>query len=231
MIVWSAVVAALVASAEPPTLTGSVMLDGKPVLVGGGSTQPADSGMMAPMGTTATTGPAATSQPFAFGDIGPTSTERIIRIPISELNGSRFREYNIVIKPGDLILVPTPKVGLFHMGGHIGRSGAYNLTGPGLTLKQAVIDAGMLDPVAIPQRTDLIRRVGRDREVFARVDLAAIFEGKQPDIFLKPDDTIMVGTNILAPFIAAVRNAFRFSYGAGFFYDRNFNEENTGGFL
>ena len=31
-----------------------------------------------------------------------------------------------------------------------------------------------------------------------------------------------IGTNALAPFIAAIRNGFRFTYGFGFLYDRNF---------
>ena len=51
---------------------------------------------------------------------------------------------------------------------------------------------------------------------------APIFSGQQPDVYLKPDDKIMVGTNALAPFIAAARGAFRLTYGLGFLYDRNF---------
>jgi polysaccharide biosynthesis/export protein len=31
-----------------------------------------------------------------------------------------------------------------------------------------------------------------------------------------------VGTNALAPFLAAIRGSFRFTYGFGFLYDRNF---------
>ena len=31
-----------------------------------------------------------------------------------------------------------------------------------------------------------------------------------------------LGTNLIAPYLAALRNAFRFTYGAGFIYDRNF---------
>ena len=52
--------------------------------------------------------------------------------------------------------------------------------------------------------------------------------GYQPDIFLKPNDEIIVGTNILAPFIAAVRGGFRITYGFGFLYDRNFSPAQSG---
>jgi hypothetical protein len=81
----------------------------------------------------------------------------------------------------------------------------------------------MLDGVAIPQRTELIRRIGPSREAFVLVRLNEVFAGYQPDIFLKPNDVVMVGTNILAPFIAAVRGGFRITYGFGFLYDRNFS--------
>jgi hypothetical protein len=39
----------------------------------------------------------------------------------------------------------------------------------------------------------------------------------------------MVGTNILAPFIADVRTGGRITYGAGFLYDRNFAVADTNG--
>ncbi|MEM6315332.1 MAG: hypothetical protein AAF743_14670, partial [Planctomycetota bacterium] len=59
-------------------------------------------------------------------------------------------------------------------------------------------------------------------KVHARIDLAKIFAGQEPDIYLMPNDEIRVGTNALAPFIAAARNAFRITYGFGFLYDRNY---------
>ena len=58
--------------------------------------------------------------------------------------------------------------------------------------------------------------------VWVRVDLAKLFAGRQPDVYIKADDQVLVGTNLIAPYLAALRNAFRFTYGAGFIYDRNF---------
>jgi len=109
------------------------------------------------------------------------------------------------------------------MGGHVSRVGVYTVPPRKITLKQAIVSAGMLDGVAIPQRTELIRRISPTREASVRVDTAAIFAGLEPDIFLKPNDIINVGTNILAPFIADVRGGFRITYGFGFLYDRNFS--------
>jgi polysaccharide biosynthesis/export protein len=90
-----------------------------------------------------------------------------------------------------------------------------------VTLKQAVAASGGLDGIAIPRRCDLIRRIG-DTEVTVQVDLQRIFDGSQPDIYLKPNDLVNVGTDAIAPFLAILRNAYRASYGWGFTYDQNF---------
>jgi protein involved in polysaccharide export with SLBB domain len=127
-----------------------------------------------------------------------------------------------VIHPRDTIYVPPAEQGTYYMGGHVTRPGAYTLNGQRVTLKQAIIAASMLDPLAIPQRTDVVRRLGPDREVWVRVDLSKLFAGTQPDVYIKPDDQVLVGTNAIAPYLAAFRNAFRITYGAGFIYDRNF---------
>ena len=69
----------------------------------------------------------------------------------------------------------------------------------------------------------------RDGTTFVAVNLQAIFDGEQPDIFLKPNDLVNVGTDAVAPFLAVMRNAYRFSYGFGFVYDRNFAPQQTPG--
>jgi polysaccharide biosynthesis/export protein len=159
---------------------------------------------------------------FAFNSPQVPSDTRIIHVPLDPLKNGDLR-YNIVVRPGDMIIVPDPVVGEYYMGGHVARVGVYSLTAREITLKQAIIGAGMLDGLAIPQRTDIIRRIGTEREVFARVNLDAIFEGTEPDLFLKPYDQVMVGTNLPAFFISAVRGGFRITYGFGFLYDRNFS--------
>ena len=130
--------------------------------------------------------------------------------------------YNIVIRPDDLILVRPPVIGEYYMGGHVARVGVYSLTARKISLTQAVISAGMLDQLAIPGRAQIIRRIGSDHNCFVRVDLEKIFAGELPDIYLKPDDQVLVGTNAIAPFLAAMRGGYRFTYGFGFIYDRNF---------
>jgi protein involved in polysaccharide export with SLBB domain len=202
-----------------------IIVDGKPVQVGG--PQPAapnrtaapapapGTAPPAPSGATTGTGGFAFNAPEAEGET------RVIRIPFEALRNGELK-YNIVVRPQDMIIVPEPKVSVYYMGGHVAAPGAYNMIpGNKITLMDAVIAARMLDGIAIPARTDVIRRIG-DEKLFVRVDLEKIFAGQQPDLYLKENDNVMVGTNALAPFISAFRNAFRITYGFGFLYDRNF---------
>lgn len=151
-------------------------------------------------------------------------TQRIIEIDAKELQRGVAR-FNVVVRPGDVIRVPGQETGNIYIGGEISRPGTYALPGRNtLTLKQAIIAAGGLSPTAIPERVDLTRRIGTDHEATLRLNLRAIFEGVQPDIYLKPHDTINIGTNAWAGVLAVFRNAFRISYGFGFLLDRNFSE-------
>jgi polysaccharide biosynthesis/export protein len=145
---------------------------------------------------------------------------RLIKIPADKLFAGD-RRYNIVIKPGDTIFVPVDVTGVFYIMGHVNRTGTVAMTQP-MTLKQAVAAAGGLGQLASPKRCEVVRRIGKNREEIVMVDLDKIFNGEQPDFFIKPNDMINVGTDITARFKAVLRNAFRATYGFGFVYDRNF---------
>jgi protein involved in polysaccharide export with SLBB domain len=148
----------------------------------------------------------------------------VIRVPYDALQRGELK-YNIVVRPRDMIIVPDPLIGEYYMGGHVQRTGVYSLTARNITLKQAVIAAGMLDQLAVPWRTQVTRRIGANREITVSVNLTKIFEGKEPDLYLKPYDQVMVGTDFWAPFLAAARNGFRVTYGFGFLYDRNYYDD------
>lgn len=153
-------------------------------------------------------------------------TQRVIEVPTKPLLEGAAR-YNIVVRPGDIIYVPPPPQGNIYIGGPgIARPGTYNLPPSGrITLTKAVIAAGGLSPIGIPERVDLTRMVGAALQATVRLDLRAIVEGTEPDVFLKPDDVINVGTNFWAQPLAVIRNGFRMSYGFGFLLDRNFGND------
>lgn len=161
------------------------------------------------------------SQNFNFEEPADDNSREVIQVPMQELLRGEFK-YNIPIRQGDTIIVKSPPTGTYYIGGHANLTGVYEIQpGNRVTLMQAITAARGLDQVAIPSRTQLVRRVG-DTNAFVRVDLKRIFNGEDPDIVLKADDHIMIGTNLPASFLAAIRNGFRVSYGAGVIYDRNF---------
>jgi polysaccharide export outer membrane protein len=155
----------------------------------------------------------------------PLFAQRIIEIPYQKLkNGDS--SYNIVIRPNDRIYVKEPVVGLVYIEGEIVRAGVFQLPRDGqLTLSRLVAAAGGPGQLAIPERVDLTRIVGRNLEATVRLNLGAIRQRTEPDVFLKPDDHIIIGTSWIATPLAIFRNGFRVTYGFGFLLDRNFGND------
>jgi polysaccharide export outer membrane protein len=152
-------------------------------------------------------------------------TQRVIRIPMEPLISGNAK-YNIVVRPGDVLRIPGSGQGFIYMGGQIARPGSYGLPSSGrLTLQRAVDAAGGLGGIAIPERVDLTRMLPGDRQATIRLNLRAIAEQTQPDIYLKPDDRVNIGTNFWAFPLAVLRGGFRVSYGFGFLLDRNFGSD------
>lgn len=154
---------------------------------------------------------------------GRLFTQRVIRIPVKPLVAGDAR-YNIVIRPNDIVRVPPPPEGNIFLAGQVARGGSYGLA-PKLTLTRALYSAGGLAPIAVPERTDLIRMVGPNQQAMIRLNLRAITEGSQPDIFMKDNDVINVGTSFWAYPLAVFRGGLRASYGFGFLLDRNFGND------
>lgn len=165
---------------------------------------------------------------FEFNAPTAPSDVRVIRIPYQALRDGDLN-YNIPIRPYDVVWVQPLPAGVYYVYGHVSRPGVFTLAGQKVTIKQAIGGAGMFDELAIPQRTEIVRRIRPDHEIAMRIDLQRIFNMEEPDVYLKPDDQIFVGTNAVAPFLAALRGAFRITYGFGFLYDRNFAYNNVAG--
>jgi protein involved in polysaccharide export with SLBB domain len=151
--------------------------------------------------------------------------ERIIEIPAERLSRGEAK-FNIVIRPSDRLYVEPPPTGVVYIDGEIQRPGVYSLPTTGeLTLDRLVAAAGGLGPLAIPERVDLVRIVGKNREAAIRLNLGAIRNRSEPDVLLKADDHVIIGTNFWAAPLAVMRNGFRATYGFGFLLDRNFGND------
>jgi len=164
----------------------------------------------------------------SWNQIGPGGSQRrVIRIPADKLLGGDPR-YNIVIRSGDNIHVPVDIIGEFCIMGNVTNQGFINITGRPMTLKMAIAAAGGLGQLAWPKNCEVIRRIGKKREEIVLVNLDKIAMGEQPDFFIKPNDLINVGTEWSTRYRAALRNAFRATWGFGMVYDRNFADRDYG---
>ncbi|MBN1765868.1 MAG: polysaccharide biosynthesis/export family protein [Sedimentisphaerales bacterium] len=158
--------------------------------------------------------------------------QEVIRIDLKALRQGDLSQ-NIVIRPGDYIHLEYNRVGVFYVQGQVARPGPYSLSGERMTLKEAIAAAGPITGLASPSRCDITRRLGRDKsgnfkEVTVRINLQKLLEGSQPNLFIKPNDIINVGSHPVARFVAVIRNSFRSTYGFGFVYDRNFADKDFG---
>ena len=159
------------------------------------------------------------------GDLsaGQLVTQRIIRVPAQKLIKGDMR-YNVVIEPGDIIRVPARLDGLYFVAGFVNRPGGFALA-QRLTLMRAIDQAGGVNQLGIPERIELVRMLDNDRQAIIQLNLRAINRGLEPDVYLKANDRINVGSSIWAYPLAVVRNGFRATYGFGFLLDRNFGND------
>ena len=178
----------------------------------------------------ALTGEAARSVLPSLTKSKNTSASTILKTRIIEVDYDRLvrgdASQNVVIRPGDDIYLQFPPIGMVYIDGEINRPGVFQLPSYGrLTLSRLVATAGGLSQIAIPERVDLVRRLPGGREAAIRLNLAAIRNRGEPDVVLKKDDYIVIGTNFWATPLAVFRNGLRMTYGFGFLLDRNWGND------
>ncbi len=155
-------------------------------------------------------------------------SQRVIEIDVEALRSGDPR-YNIVVRNRDVINIPVD-TGVFYMMGEVSRPGVYAFNAREITIKQAIATVGGFSQLAWPSRCEIIRREkGTDKQITIPVNLDRIFAGLDDDILLRDQDIVNVGTDIVAPFLFVIRNSFRFAYGFGFVYDRNFADKDAFG--
>jgi polysaccharide biosynthesis/export protein len=161
-------------------------------------------------------------EPFAWEDVPAyEDMQRVIRIDVTALKAGDPR-YNVVVREGDSINVPVD-TGVFYTMGEVAQPGVYAFNGREITIKRAIALSRGLSPLAWPSKAEIIRREpGTDRQLTIPINIDRIFAGLDYDVLLRDDDILNVGTDIISPFLFVIRNSFRFTYGFGFVYDRNF---------
>ncbi|MBU0618049.1 MAG: SLBB domain-containing protein [Planctomycetes bacterium] len=155
-------------------------------------------------------------------------SQRVIEIDVPALKSGDPR-YNVVVRPRDLINIPVD-TGVFYMMGEVARPGVYGFGGREITIKQAIATVGGFGRLAWPSRCEIVRREqGTDKQITIPVNLDHVFAGLEDDLLLRDADIVNVGTDFIAPFLFVIRNSFRFTYGFGFVYDRNFADKDAYG--
>lgn len=154
---------------------------------------------------------------------GSLFTQRVIRVPVDQLLAGNA-DVNIIVRSGDIIHVPQAAKGFVYVTGQVNRPGTFTLASD-LTLVRAIASGSGLGSLAIPERVEITRMLPGDRQATLLLNYSAIVDHSQPDIYLKPNDIINVGTNALALPLAVIRSGFRATYGFGFLLDRNFGND------
>jgi len=86
--------------------------------------------------------------------------------------------------------------GVYYIGGHVQRPGVYAVPGREITLKQAIIAAGSLDPDVDNDFLSVERREnGRVVSILKNARYQDLLSGKQPDVSLHSNDTVMISKN------------------------------------
>jgi polysaccharide biosynthesis/export protein len=124
---------------------------------------------------------------------GPDGTASTITIDLKDLLINGNQELNIPIEPNDVINVPVDKEIRVFVMGRVTRPGAVRAKlSEGVTLLQAIADAGGLAEGAKESAVTITRKdpVGKEKKI--RVNLKDILRGKKKDIVLQEGDVVFV---------------------------------------
>jgi len=115
--------------------------------------------------------------------------DNAIHVDLVKLVHSGDPTANMMVQPGDTIIVPMPM--FVYLQGEVKTPGGIRYT-KNLTIVKAIVQAGGFTPLASPSRVRLLRGSGEKKQII-EVNVTDIMEGgKKADIILEPDDIITV---------------------------------------
>jgi len=119
---------------------------------------------------------------------------------------------NILIGDGDVVNVPEAK--RFQVIGFARDPGSFALKKPTTVLEGIAMARGMMEEEA-SKRKCVLKRKTAEGEVFIPINIVAIAKGKAPNLYLEPDDIIIVRQTLLRRTVLYAYNFVRgvFSFG------------------
>jgi polysaccharide biosynthesis/export protein len=129
----------------------------------------------------------------AEGGVLPES--ETIKANLQELFMGTDLTQNIVVEPGDIVNVLPASPNVFYVYGYADSPGKFEFPRTGsVGMLDAVAYADGLTVSARPENSYLIRTTPEGKKRY-RVDLIRVSKGQDPDIYLKPNDAVVIGTS------------------------------------
>jgi polysaccharide biosynthesis/export protein len=136
-------------------------------------------------------------------------------IPISKLFAEDGDSHiNPVIYPGDVVKVRSLSDGYIYISGEVNRPGSSEFRHP-LTVLQAVSCAGGASPIAAENKCKVIRRDAEGKETEVIVDLQRIRSGKDQNLLMACNDTILVPVDPVKKFFSDIAHLFQVGVRSG----------------
>ena len=129
-------------------------------------------------------------------------------VPVEMLYGRAGMQINPSIHPGDVVRIASGSEGYVYLSGEVASPGARSYRRP-FTILQAVATAGGLTKVAAGKKCRLVRRTADGGEQMMAVDLKAIEEGREANVYLAQNDTIIVPVDPVKKFFDDVDQLIR----------------------
>jgi polysaccharide export outer membrane protein len=131
---------------------------------------------------------------------GPDGKTQTIPIDLKDLVINANQALNVPIEPNDVINVPVDKEIRVFVMGRVTRPGAVKAKmSEGITLLQAIADAGGLAEGAKEGSITITRKDPAGREQKIRVNLKDIIKGRKKDIVLREGDVVFVPESFWEP--------------------------------
>jgi polysaccharide biosynthesis/export protein len=114
------------------------------------------------------------------------------RIPYFVSNSPQDQKVNMIVEPGDTVIVPKAKI--VYVLGDVRSPGGYAMTTnqSNLSVLQLIARAGGTNYSAVPSHTRLMHKTEDGGYTQENLNLSAMQKGKRPDQYLQGDDIVYV---------------------------------------
>ena len=123
-----------------------------------------------------------------------TAEKQVIAIDLYELLELGDLDLNILVGDGDVVNIPEAK--RFHVIGFAKDPGSFAMKKPTTVLEGIAMARGLMEEEASKRKCVLKRKTAQG-EIFIPINVAAIARGKAPNLYIEPDDIIIVRQTLL----------------------------------